>query len=113
MHDQRSGGSLADGSRPEARAGGDRGERNRTAGGGARSMLWLRSIDEVTARPLPGTEDAFGPFWSPDNRWVGFFAEGKVKKIPSAGGPVQTVANGSEFRGGSWNRDDTILLGSV
>src|SRR5208282_5149825 len=47
---------------------------------GADPEIWLRSIDQVTARSLPGTEDARFPFWSPDSRWVGFFAEGKLKK---------------------------------
>ena len=44
--------------------------------------LWLRSLDHVDARQLAGTEDAQDPFWSPDSRWIGFFADGKLKKIP-------------------------------
>ncbi|PYT20602.1 MAG: hypothetical protein DMG57_41570 [Acidobacteria bacterium] len=81
------------------------------AGVGASPILWLRWIAEVTAQPLPGTEGAVGPFWSPDSRWVGFFAQGKLKKISSAGGAVQAVAEGvPDSRGGTWNRDDTILF---
>ena len=49
--------------------------------------LWSRPMDELAARPLPGTEKAQNPFWSPNSRWVGFFSEGKLKKIPAGGGP--------------------------
>ena len=77
----------------------------------AKPMLWLRPIAEVAARPLPGTENAQDPFWSPDSRWVGFFADGKVKKIPAGSGAVQIVAESrADFRGGTWGPDDTILL---
>jgi Tol biopolymer transport system component/predicted Ser/Thr protein kinase len=81
---------------------------------GGRPMLWVRFLEQVTARTLPGTEDALHPFWSPDSRWIGFFAEGKLKKIPAAGGAVQIVsqtANG-DFRGGTWGPDDTIVFAS-
>jgi serine/threonine protein kinase/Tol biopolymer transport system component len=80
---------------------------------GAKSMLWVRSVEQVSARELAGTEDAQGPFWSSDGRWIGFLAAGKVKKIPAAGGPVQVVAEtGTDLRGGTWGSDDTILFGS-
>ena len=59
---------------------------------GARPTLWLRSLDTVTAHSLPGTEGAESPFWSPDNRWIGYFADGKLKKIPASGGPSQMIA---------------------
>jgi Tol biopolymer transport system component/tRNA A-37 threonylcarbamoyl transferase component Bud32 len=78
---------------------------------GAKPTLWVRSMDQVTVRELAGTEDAQDPFWSPDGRWIGFFAAGKVKKIPAAGGPVQVVAEaGTDFRGGTWGPEDTILF---
>jgi hypothetical protein len=78
---------------------------------GARPMLWSRSLEQVSARTLPGTEDAQHPFWSPDSRWIGFFAEGKLKKIPTAGGAVQVVAQTvTDFRGGTWGADDTIVF---
>ena len=54
---------------------------------GARPTLWLRSLDAVTAYSLPGTDGAESPFWSPDHRWIGYFADGKLKKIPASGGP--------------------------
>jgi serine/threonine protein kinase/Tol biopolymer transport system component len=81
---------------------------------GARPTLWLRSIEEVVARPLAGTEDANQPFWSLDSRWVGFFAEGKLKKIPASGGTVQVVAEGvSNPFGGTWSGDDTIVFANA
>ena len=78
---------------------------------GARPTLWLRSLDAVTAHSLPGTEGAESPFWSPDNRWIGYFADGKLKKIPASGGPSQVIAaNVPDNRGASWGPDDTILF---
>ena len=77
----------------------------------AKPMLWLRPLDEIDARPLAGTEGAQNPFWSSDSLWIGFFAEGKLKKIPAAGGLVQVLADAQDARGGAWNRDDTILFG--
>jgi Tol biopolymer transport system component/predicted Ser/Thr protein kinase len=78
---------------------------------GAKPELWLRPMDEGAAHPLAGTEDAHYPFWSPDGRWIGFFADGKVKKIPAAGGAVQVIVQtATDFRGGSWGVDDTIVF---
>jgi hypothetical protein len=69
-------------------------------------------MDELSSRPLAGTEGAEYPFWSPDNRLIGFFARGKVKTIPAAGGPVREVANAHDPRGGSWSSTGTILFGT-
>jgi len=81
-----------------------------TAGG--RPMLWVRSMEQVGARELAGTEEAQDPFWSPDDRWIGFFAAGRLKKIPAAGGLVQVLAETAvDFRGGTWGPEDTILFG--
>jgi eukaryotic-like serine/threonine-protein kinase len=77
---------------------------------GAAPMVWVRPLAEVAARRLPDTENAQDPFWSPDSRWIGFFADGKVKRVPADGGAVQFVAETTEFRGGSWSADDTILF---
>ena len=72
--------------------------------------LYLRPLDSLTARPLPGTEGARYPFWSYDSKTIGFFAGGKLKKIDAAGGPAVTLCNAGEGRGGSWNQDGLILF---
>jgi Tol biopolymer transport system component len=82
---------------------------------GARSAdgktpLWVRSLDALTAQPLAGTDAARFPFWSPDSRFVAFFADGKLKKIDASGGPVLTLADAVNGRGGSWNRDGVIVF---
>jgi eukaryotic-like serine/threonine-protein kinase len=80
---------------------------------GAAPLLWRRSIADVAAQALPGTEDAMAPFWSPDGRWVGFYSDGKLKKTPAAGGAVQVVSQtATDFRGATWGPDDTILFAS-
>ena len=78
---------------------------------GTRPTLWLRSLDHVEALQLAGTEDAEDPFWSPDSRWIGFSAEGALKKVPASGGAVQVITELSgDFRGATWGARDTILL---
>jgi len=74
-----------------------------------RSQLWLRNFDSPTAQPLPGTEDAWGPFWSPDGRFVAFTA-GSLKKVPATGGPAETITASQANFGGTWNRDGVILI---
>ena len=61
-------------------------------GGEGRSQLYRRDLEQFDAIPMPGTEGGFHPFFSPDGGWVGFFADGKLKKIPLAGGPPQIIA---------------------
>lgn len=73
-------------------------------------QLWLRPLDSLEARPLLGTDDAELPFWSPDSRWIAFFGNGKLKRVNTASGTVQTIANAVTPRGGSWGRDDIIIL---
>jgi Tol biopolymer transport system component/predicted Ser/Thr protein kinase len=78
---------------------------------GARSELWLRPLDALEARALPETEGALAPFWAPDSRWIGFFAEGHLKKIPAAGGSPQPICDvGGLVTCGGWSRKDTILF---
>jgi eukaryotic-like serine/threonine-protein kinase len=72
--------------------------------------LWVRSLDTLQAQPLAGTEGAALPFWSPDSHFIGFFAQSKLKKIAASGGPVQILCDTSTSRGGTWNRDGTILF---
>lgn len=73
-------------------------------------MLWLQQLDSLTARPLPGTAGANGPFWSPDSRFVGFVAQGRLKRVDISGGPPLTVAAEAVDLGGSWNQDDVMLF---
>jgi eukaryotic-like serine/threonine-protein kinase len=82
-----------------------------TAGG--RPTLWLRKIDELQARALPGTENPSYPFWSFDGRSVGFFSGGKLKRILVEGGIVQDVADVLDPQGGTWGPDGTILFGTA
>ncbi|HMA18624.1 MAG TPA: hypothetical protein VKS03_09310, partial [Thermoanaerobaculia bacterium] len=74
------------------------------------NLLWVRKLSESNARPLAGTEGAQRPFWSPDGRYIGFFSDRFFKKIDVNGGPVFTLAPGTESRGGTWNRDGVILF---
>jgi Tol biopolymer transport system component len=73
------------------------------------NQLWVRALSESAARPLAGTEGAERPFWSPDGRFIGFFADRAIKKIEAGGGPVFRLAEANESRGGTWNRDGVIL----
>jgi Tol biopolymer transport system component len=75
-----------------------------------KDMLWIRPLDSLTARPLEGTEDGAYPFWSPDGRFLGFFTEGKLKKIDVSGGPPQAICDAPNGRGGTWNRDNLIVF---
>jgi Tol biopolymer transport system component len=72
--------------------------------------LWMRSFGASESLPLAGTEGASKPFWSPDSRFLGFFAEGKLKKVAASGGPPQTLCDAPSGRGGTWNRDGLILF---
>jgi serine/threonine protein kinase len=73
-------------------------------------QLWLRPMNALQAQPMAFTEDATYPFWSPDSRYIGFFAQDKLKKIAASGGPAQTLCEAPLGRGGSWNRDDVIVF---
>ena len=75
-----------------------------------KSLLWVRSLDSLQAQPLDGTEGANLPFWSPDSRFIGFFVEGKLKKVEASGGPPFTLCEAPGGRGGTWNRDGTIVF---
>jgi Tol biopolymer transport system component len=75
----------------------------------ASPQIWIRELDSIQARPLAGTDDASFPFWSPDSRFVGFFAGGKLKTIEIAGGTPQAIADASLGRGGTWNQEGVII----
>ena len=73
-------------------------------------LLYVRPLTSLTAQPLPGTEDATYPFWSPDSREVGFFVPGKLKRISAGGGPPQNVCDAVSGRGGTWGQDGVIVF---
>jgi serine/threonine protein kinase/Tol biopolymer transport system component len=75
-----------------------------------KTLLYVRALTSSEARPLTGTDGASFPFWSPDGRSLGFFAEGKLKKIDADGGPTQTLCDASAGRGGTWGKDGTIVF---
>jgi eukaryotic-like serine/threonine-protein kinase len=75
-----------------------------------KALIWVRPIDSLQAQPLAGTEGAGFPFWSPDSRFIGFFAGGKLKKIEASGGPPLTLCDAPTGRGGAWNREGIILF---
>jgi eukaryotic-like serine/threonine-protein kinase len=76
------------------------------------SIVWVRSLDALESRALVGTEGASFPFWSPDGQRLGFFGQGKLKTIALVGGPPQSLCDATSGRGGTWNRDGTILFSS-
>ena len=74
------------------------------------TQLYLHELDQSEPVPLAGTEGAFGPFFSPDGRWIGFFSENKLKKVAVSGGePIDLCVAPNPF-GGSWGADGTILF---
>ncbi len=75
------------------------------------TSLYTRSLDSKTGQRLAGTEGAWSPFWSPDSRYIGFFANGKLRKADTGGGPIQNLCDASSGTGGTWNRHDVILFG--
>ena len=77
---------------------------------GGKRQLWLRSMDALQWQPLPGTDDARYPFWSPDSRYIAFFAGGKLRRIATGGGPSQALCDAADGWGGTWNREDVIVF---
>jgi Tol biopolymer transport system component len=75
-----------------------------------RSQLSVRRLDLPNIHILAGTEGAQYPFWSPDSGFVGFFADGKLKKIAVNGGPTQTLCDAPDGRGGTWNKDGMVVF---
>ena len=75
-----------------------------------RRMLYERDLDQLEPRLIAGTEGAEGPFFSPDGQWVGFFADGKLKKVALAGGPPLTLADAATARGAAWGEGGIIAF---
>src|SRR5262245_63629268 len=82
-----------------------------TAATGGLVQLWVRALDSTDARPLAGTQGARQPFWSPDSRYIGFFAGGQLKKTEVTGALVQALCDVPPSYGGVWSRDGVILFG--
>jgi Tol biopolymer transport system component len=72
--------------------------------------IWVHDLGTAVARPLPGTEEGYRPFWSPDGRRIGFFTWSHLATTPSEGGAVARLAPARDARGGSWSRNGTILF---
>jgi len=75
-----------------------------------KQRIYVRSLDQLQAAALPGTENARDPFFSPDGQWLGFFADGTLKKISVQGGAAVTLCDAVYGRGGSWGEDGTIVF---
>jgi Tol biopolymer transport system component/predicted Ser/Thr protein kinase len=78
-----------------------------------KQQIWVRPLDALEPVPLAGTDNAADPFWSPDSRYIGFFADAKLKKVERSGGPVQTLCDAHAALGGTWNRNGDILIGAL
>ena len=73
-------------------------------------VIWTHQVGGRSQTPIAGTDGAAHPFWSPDGRYIGFFAQGKLKKIDVSGGPPQVLCDAPTGRGGTWSRNGTILF---
>jgi len=81
-----------------------------TYGETRKKQLWVRALGAEQSQALPGSEGAFYPFWSPDGTEIGFFADGKLKKLDLRGGPPTSIADAPASRGGAWGGDGTIVF---
>jgi serine/threonine protein kinase/Tol biopolymer transport system component len=73
-------------------------------------VLWTHEVGGRRTTSLDGTQGASYPFWAPDGRFIGFFADGKLKKVDVSGGQVQVLCDAPNGRGGAWNRDGVIVF---
>src|ERR1700680_2889043 len=77
---------------------------------GGTQQLYLRAMDSLEAKPIPGTEGGINPFFSPDGQWLGFFAGGKLKKVSVSGGAALTLGDAAFPRGASWGGQGIIAF---
>jgi serine/threonine protein kinase len=82
-----------------------------TQGKSGTAGLWLRSLESTESRFLSGTEGAIYPFWSPDGKFLAFFAGGRLKKLDLSGGSVIPICDVMEGRGGAWSPEGVIIFG--
>ena len=80
------------------------------SGSDQKRRIYVRSLDQLQAMALSGTENAEHPFFSPDSQWLGFFADRRLKKVSVEGGAAVTVCDTARGRGGSWSEDGTIVF---
>ena len=80
------------------------------SGPGGKPQLWVRPLGNLVAQALAETEGASYPFWSPDSRSVGFFAQGKLRRIDVTGGSPHVLCDAPAGRGGTWNQQGTIVF---
>jgi len=83
------------------------------SGSAVGGTLWVRDLESLDARPLPGTENSSSPFWSPDGKFIAFADGTALKKIEVSGGPPQKIADSPTAVGlGAWNKDGLIVFGT-
>ena len=84
------------------------------SGAGLPQMIFVRTLDDLQARPLPGTEVGYSPFFSPDGKWLAFFASQQLKKVAVTGGPVIPVSEviAGLVYGATWAANDQIVFGT-
>ena len=80
------------------------------AGADQKRRIYVRSLNQLQATVLSGTENAIDPFFSPDGQWIGFFADGKLKRISVQGGAAVALCDAPGDRGRCWGDDDTIVF---
>src|SRR5712692_933400 len=80
------------------------------SGADQKRRIYVRSLDQLQVTALTGTEGARNSFFSPDGQWIGFFTDGKLKKISVQGGAAVTLCDAPNDRGGSWGDDGTIAF---
>ena len=78
-----------------------------------RQQIWVRPLEALEPTALAGTDGALDPFWSPDSRYIGFFADAKLKKIEHSGGPVETLCDALGAYGATWGPNGEILLAGL
>jgi serine/threonine-protein kinase len=73
-------------------------------------QIFIRQIDRLEPRALAGTKNGRSPFFSPDGRWIGFFADAKLKRVSVDGGAIVALADAPQPRGGAWGQDGTVVF---
>lgn len=77
---------------------------------GGNPMLYVRRLDQLQASPIATAEGAFSPFFSPDGEWIGFFAQGKLRKVAATGSAAVTLCDAPNGRGANWSEDGWIYF---